>query len=374
MTHPHSPSAVALVRCNDYTDSQVEAAVRRALDLLPELTQAITPDLRLLLKVNLTQLYPLETAVTTHPAVVKALGRALAQRGARVTIGEASGASGYKLWRKARHTLFGKLQDVLQGKSYEELGPIYEHLMNTRSLHDILRPRIAGIAGTEVHTDELGIDTEIDFFIKSGMADAARETGAELEYHDLHEIAYLSSPTARFADQIPVARGVAEADRVVSLAKFKTHEDMIITGAIKNFFGIIPTSLRRTFHSTSKFGGVMGQMLVDVFSVVKPAPFAITDAVMGLEGRGPLEGTPRHMGLIMASCDCVAHDAVQAALMGLDPMDIPVVRVAHEEGLGQGLLKNIEIRGVSIGEARQTDWNLECNNQVRGNRHVRSSG
>jgi len=148
---------------------------------------------------------------------------------------------------------------------------------------------------------------------------------------------------------------------VISTAKFKTHEDMVITGALKNFFGIIPTPLRSGFHTTGKLAGLMAEMLVDVFSVVKPAPLAITDAVWGMEGRGPLDGTPRFMGLVMASPDCVAHDAVMAALMGLDPMAVPMVRIAHESGLGQGLLENIDVRGVPVDKARQPDWKITGN-------------
>jgi uncharacterized protein (DUF362 family) len=83
-----------------------------------------------------------------------------------------------------------------------------------------------------------------------------------------------------------------------------------------------------------------------------------------MEGRGPLEGRPRALGLIMASCDCVAHDAVMAALMGLDPMNVPLVRLAFETGLGEARMENIDVRGVPVEEARRVDWDLGGKNNA----------
>ena len=155
---------------------------------------------------------------------------------------------------------------------------------------------------------------------------------------------------------------VVDADTVVSVAKFKTHNDMVLTGAIKNFFGIVPTPLRHTYHSTSKLGEMMGEMLVDVFSVVQPKALVVCDAVVGMEGDGPLAGPPRAMGLIMASCDCVAHDAVMAALkheLGMrglvpysaEPDPTLVVRANHVDNRkGTGPLYATQITGLGCYE------------------------
>jgi len=358
-------ATVALVRCESYDEPVVERAVREAVGMLPEFGNSLPQGSSVLLKVNLTQIEPLETAVTTHPAVVKAVSDLFKDRGHRVAIGEGSGHSGWQLWRRLRRLLFERLKDSMAGRKYEELAGFYSYLMGIKSYTQALTTDIAGFRAPVVRREELGIETEIDFFGESGILDAARKSGAELAYFDLEETVTLRSPTHRFLEDVPVSRSVAEAGLVVSVAKFKTHADMVLTGAIKNFFGIIPTPLRHTYHSTSKLAEMMGEMLVDVYSVVSPPPLVVCDAVMGMEGEGPLEGPPRRMGLIMASSDCVAHDAVMAALVGLDPMDVPVVRVAHEAGLGQGLLENIEVRGVPINEVRQADWDLGPNAGLR---------
>jgi hypothetical protein len=59
--------------------------------------------------------------------------------------------------------------------------------------------------------------------------------------------------------------------------------------------------------------------------------------------------------VILASSDQVAIDAVAGKLMGFDPMsDLKFVRVAHEQGLGCGELKEIEI--VGDGDVLDERW------------------
>src|SRR5665811_189466 len=53
---------------------------------------------------------------------------------------------------------------------------------------------------------------------------------------------------------------------------------------------------------------------------------------------------------ILASADQVAIDAVAAQMMGFNPMDLKYIRLAHERGLGCGLINDIEIVGEDISE------------------------
>jgi ferredoxin len=75
------------------------------------------------------------------------------------------------------------------------------------------------------------------------------------------------------------------------------------------------------------------------------------DAVVGMEGEGPRHGRPRQTGLIIASRDSVALDSVASRLIGFDPLEIYTIRKAGARGLGEGDLKQIEVRGEQLGSA-----------------------
>jgi uncharacterized protein (DUF362 family) len=357
---------VSIVRCKDYDEARVEAAVRKAVDLLPEIGRAITPELDVLLKVNVTAIREPQLAVSTHPTVAKACARIIKEMGASVKIGESGGDSGWPAWRKIRAIVFEKLKCRMKGMTFGQLQEFYDKVMSITSLQDMQKLSVSGMKKALVTFEDIGADTEIDFYNVAGIRAAAQEAGIELVYPDLEPIRNIVPPNVMYISQVPVWESVFRADRIISLTKFKTHDCTVLTGAIKNFFGIIPTTLRSTYHISSNFAAMMPQMLVDVYSAISPPPFAITDAVVGMEGHGPAWGTPRTMGCIMASCDCVAHDAVMAAMVGLNPMKVPTVRVAHESGLGQGLLENIEVRGVQVEEVCLPDWDLyKDNNTLR---------
>jgi uncharacterized protein (DUF362 family) len=89
--------------------------------------------------------------------------------------------------------------------------------------------------------------------------------------------------------------------------------------------------------------------LVDVFSLVKPR-FNVVDGIVALEGDGPNlpPGKAKPLGLIIAGRDGLAVDAVCTAVMGFDLKKVKHLRLAHERGLGNWDLSNIEIRGESI--------------------------
>ncbi|MBD3391396.1 MAG: DUF362 domain-containing protein [Chitinivibrionales bacterium] len=352
---------VAIVECDSYNREKVDAAVRTAVGLLPEFTSSITPNMRVLFKVNLTWQLEDGRSITTHPSVVLAAARLVQECGATVTLGEGSGWSAHPMWRKIRSLMFERLHGTMKGRKFHELEPLYDSLMSVKTVSELSRFTHPDTHEPLVRVEDLGIGSDIDVFSNAGIQDVADETGARLAFFDTEETVEIPSPTARYLATVPACKSIAEADRIISLCKIKTHDDAILTGGIKNFFGIVPTPVRGGFHSTSKFGGMINEMLVDVFSVVKPPPMVISDAVVAIEGKGPIFGEERRMNLILASTDCVAHDAVMCALTGKDPMEIPTVRLAHESGLGQGLLENIEVRGTPVEKVAQPDWKFSLN-------------
>jgi ferredoxin len=98
-------------------------------------------------------------------------------------------------------------------------------------------------------------------------------------------------------------------------------------------------------------------MLVDLMLACKPA-LAIMDAIVGMEGDGPAGGTPRQVGAVIASADCVALDVVASAMAGLDPMEVYSNKAAAGRGLGPETVDQVEIVGADWRTLAPADFAL----------------
>lgn len=151
----------------------------------------------------------------------------------------------------------------------------------------------------------------------------------------------------RFLPVVSVSEMVLEADIVISLPKFKTHGLTVVTGAIKNSYGILPGAQKAALHRAAGTPEGFHEMVVDVFRIRIPDLFVL-DAVVGMEGNGPVSTELRDIGLILASDNAVALDAVVATMMGCEPSLLGFIRKAKEVGLGDYDLRAIEV----VGELR----------------------
>lgn len=147
-----------------------------------------------------------------------------------------------------------------------------------------------------------------------------------------------------FMPSVGVSQAVLDADVIISLPKFKTHGLTVITGAIKNSYGILPGAQKAMLHKAAGSPERFHEMLVDVFRLRVPDLFLV-DAVVGMEGNGPASPELRDVGLILASDNAVALDAVIATMMGCEPGRLRFLRKAKEVGLGDYDLSTIEIAG-----------------------------
>lgn len=132
---------------------------------------------------------------------------------------------------------------------------------------------------------------------------------------------------------------------IIHLPTAKCHIYTTITGSMKNAFGGLLTTRRHYTHS------VIHETLVDLLAIQKeihPGIFTVMDATFFGNGPGPRTMIPVEKGLILASSDSVAIDAVVAKIMGFDPMKIDFIRLAHEDGLGVGRMEEIEVLGEDI--------------------------
>ncbi len=290
-------TTVAIVRCKDYTPSEVRAAVREAVDLLGGMGRFVPPGSRVLMKPNLLASWEPDAAVCTHPTILQSLLELAASSGGECSVGDSPAVGG-------------------------DTPGALNRLLKKTGVQDVL-------ADT---------DAAMEFF-------AAPGTEVDIE-------------GAAVFHRIPIASAVCRADVVINIPKFKTHALMRLTGAVKNLFGCIPGRRKVGFHlQAGDNPSMFAQMLLDVLMAVRPA-LSVMDGVWGMDGEGPSAGRKRQFGVILASEDPVALDAVACAVAGIDPMEIPVLRLARERGIGETDLKEIEILGVSPEEVRIPDFRL----------------
>jgi uncharacterized protein (DUF362 family)/Pyruvate/2-oxoacid:ferredoxin oxidoreductase delta subunit len=188
----------------------------------------------------------------------------------------------------------------------------------------------------------------------SGLGEAAKKSGAEwIDFTSGKiEVSCLEGKQVR---KFSLSRRALEADIIVSLPKLKTHQFMYYTGALKNTFGLIPSIAKSAFHVRYARRETFAAMIVDLNLAVKPA-YALMDAVMGMEGPGPSAGTPRHLGLVMASSNFLAMDAAACEIIGYPPLEIPVNRDALGRGYWLSKLSEIEYPGLSPSELKIPDF------------------
>ena len=194
-----------------------------------------------------------------------------------------------------------------------------------------------------------------DGFLRTGYRQVCEELGVRLV--NLKEIGFREIDCkGKLLRKAYVSPPVLEADYIVNLPKLKTHSFTAFTGAVKNMFGIIPQGLRLDYHRDYISNDVFSQMLVDIFSCA-PHQLIIMDAITAMEGEGPSSGGyVKKVGLIFASQDAVAVDAVATKIVGFNPLNIYTTLHAHERGLGIGAIEDIEIAGENIQDVQIKDF------------------
>ncbi len=138
---------------------------------------------------------------------------------------------------------------------------------------------------------------------------------------------------------------VVEADYVINICKLKTHAMTGYSGGIKNLFGTIPGLEKPQMHYRWPELKDFSNMLLELAQTVAPQ-LTIVDAINAMEGNGPSGGTSHPLHMILAARDLFTQDYFAAKLMGIDPMEIEMIRQAVVAGLAKP--DEIELVGDSI--------------------------
>lgn len=189
------------------TDSYDKAKenLQRSFEFL-SIQNIIKPGDKVLIKPNLLKADPPEKAVTTHPAVVRALIELIRDLGAVPWVGDSSGGADY---------------------------------------------------GNTARSLEL-----------SGILSASRD--AHIKNFDTEGVEHIETDSSVYLRSVHIARPVVEADIVISTAKLKTHIETLYTGAVKNLVGCIPGSGKLLIHRLAPKPSQLSEVILDLYHIVKP--------------------------------------------------------------------------------------------------------
>jgi len=208
--------------------------------------------------------YEANTAINTHPSVVGAAAEALLKAGAR---------------------------EVIVGEGPGHRRDI-EYLLEGTGLDEKLR------------------DLKLRF--------------VDLNHDDVREVPLKSRFMKLDSVWLPVE--LFAADFVVSMPKLKTHHWAGLTASMKNLFGTVPGAVYGWPKNLLHVRGIE-QSIIDLTATIRPH-LTIVDAIVGMEGDGPIMGRPRQVGCLAMGTDLVAVDSTCARLIGLDPRKMPYLSVA----------------------------------------------
>lgn len=185
---------------------------------------------------------------------------------------------------------------------------------------------------------------------KCGIAEVASKEKVELM--NFNRPVEVDNPSGIRYKKFKLDRAVLDADVIINLPKLKTHGQMTLTLGVKNIFGVVPGTRKSQWHLAAGTDRLQfARMLVDLYRKVSPR-LTIMDGIMGMEGNGPQNGDPKKIGLVMASNDAAALDAVICKIVGLSRERMPTTLAAEEMGVGQTHLEKITIAGESIENSR----------------------
>ena len=139
-------------------------------------------------------------------------------------------------------------------------------------------------------------------------------------------------PEGRSLRRFACVDWLRSCDAVINFCKLKSHGMMGMTAAVKNLYGVIPGTHKSEYHFRHEDPMDFADMLIDLNEYVRPR-LNLCDAVEIMEGNGPTMGTPRRLGLLLASRDPYRLDRLCAALLGVKEKEIPYLEAAKRRGL-----------------------------------------
>jgi uncharacterized protein (DUF362 family) len=227
-----------------------------------------------------------------------------------------------------------------------------QHLGELRGKRILLKPNLVEFEpGSSINTNPLVVHAAFEGFRALGAASVciAEGPGHRRNTLDLAEAAGYFQTVPRFEDNFvdlnldevtrvrPTTRfsrikklylpnQVLKADLLVSMPKMKTHHWAGATLSMKNLFGTVPGGIYGWPKNVLHWAGI-DESIADLHAAYTRR-FALVDGIVGMEGNGPIQGTPKQVGVLVAGRDFAAVDATCCRIMKIDPMQIQYLRLA----------------------------------------------
>lgn len=171
-------------------------------------------------------------------------------------------------------------------------------------------------------------------FLQTGYESLSRRLGVpliDLNYDTIRRVNNVN-PRANLLRVLHLPETVLSADILISAAKMKTHKLAGITLSLKNMFGIIPGIYYGWPKNTLHWNGIP-RSICEINSTIR-THYAVVDGIVGMEGYGPILGTPRAAGVVVMGANPLSVDATCAGIMGVDPARVDYLAMAQSIGLG----------------------------------------
>ena len=262
-------SKVVFTNVSEYNQEEVTRAVKQMFDDLGGLKSFVKEGSKVFLKLNLVREMSADKAATTHPTVVNAVASLLQQEcNAKVVVGDSCG---------------GLYNHAVMNSVYRGCGLKEGEAQGLYVLNQDFSSKTVTIGGKALGTTEI-----INAFL--------------------------------------------DADCVINLGKLKTHSFTGFSGVAKNLFGLIPGLVKVEMHATHPVLEDFCHLLCDIVNFAQPKiVLHLTDAIVGMEGPGPTNGTPKKIGKLFCGTDPFQVDVASVSLFD-EPLKMPLIKVAIDRG------------------------------------------
>ena len=178
-------------------------------------------------------------------------------------------------------------------------------------------------------------------YASSGIADAAKQAGAEVIFLDRERFRETDIKGER-VKSIPVFPELVESDVVINVPIAKHHVLATVTLCMKNYMGVIEN--RRLFHQD------IPTCLADITRFMRPT-FCILDCTRIMLNHGPKGGNLEDVQVkltLAAGTDIVALDAFGAEILGRKPDQIGSVVKGQQAGLGTMDYRSLQPKEIAL--------------------------
>jgi uncharacterized protein (DUF362 family) len=201
-----------------------------------------------------------------------------------------------------------------------------------------------------------GVDT--DLVIQATGYDKLADEGYAVVNLDKEKVVKVEFPEGEILQTIKTFELATRVDKIVDIPLFKTHDSAEATLGLKNMKGLLHDDQKSKLHREGLYAGI-----ADVNLRFAP-DLIIYDGTWAMEGLGPMYGIPFELNLILAARNAVAGDAVAGSIMGFEPGELLVTKVAYERGLGEMNLDRIPIVGAPLESVKRRFKRVEEDDRV----------